>query len=86
MLTHARRFADTGIARVDAILKAIEQDRPSSVQPGLFDRRAHFAHLAQRAAHEEAMASQTERRTALSMSAELTTRAPRLRLVLVPPS
>jgi hypothetical protein len=84
-IEQARRFAHTGIARADAIGAAIGHEGESSVQPGLFDRRAHFADLAKKAAQDEALASLAERRTALRLNAELSAPAPRLRLVLAAP-
>jgi hypothetical protein len=80
----ARDFAATGIARADAICRSIERDGFSSMQPGLFDRRAHFAHRALNAVHDDALACQAARVAAQRSSAALTMREPRLRLVLVP--
>src|SRR5205085_4265836 len=82
----ARAFAATALARVDAIAGAIENDGVRSMQPGLFDRRAHFAHAAMKAAHDEALAAQAERRRALRRGAELTAHPPHLRVLLVPRS
>jgi hypothetical protein len=82
---HARRFAHTGIARAGAIAGAIERDGMAASQPGLFDRRAQFADLAKKAAQDEALSAQAERRAELRLSADLTMTAPRLRLLLVPP-
>jgi hypothetical protein len=80
----ARAFAATGIARAEAVASAIANDGSSSVQPGLFDRRAHFAHAALKAAQDEASAAQSDRLAALRLSADLSATPPRLRLVLVP--
>ena len=83
-ITIARAFATTGIARADAIATSVENHGVSSMQPGLFDRRAHFAYAALKAAHDESLASQVDRMTSLRLSADLVARPPRLRLVLVP--
>jgi superfamily II DNA/RNA helicase len=84
-IEHARRFASAAIARTDAIAASIARDGESPVQPGLFDRRVQFADLAKRAAQQEALASQSERRAELDQRSALSAPAPRLRLVLVPP-
>ena len=80
----ARSFAATGAARAEAVAKSIENDGVFSIQPGLFDRRAHFAHAALKAAQDEALTAQADRKAELRLSAELVARPPRLRLVLVP--
>lgn len=80
----ARGFAATGSARAEAISRSLTDDGPASIQPGLFDRRAHFADAALKAAHDEALTSQVDRQAELRLSAELTAHMPRLRLVLVP--
>jgi superfamily II DNA or RNA helicase len=80
----ARDCAATGIARANAVARSIERDGVSSMQPGLFDRRAHFAHAALNAVREDALAHQAARAADWRASAELTMKAPRLRLVLVP--
>jgi superfamily II DNA or RNA helicase len=77
-------FAAAGIARTEAVTRALADDFSSSMQPGLFDRRAHFAHAALEAARDEALASQADRLAALRLSAGLIAAAPRLRLVLMP--
>ena len=81
---NARAFADTSLRRAAAIAEAIGRDRMSPHQPGLFDRRADFAHAALRAAHADALASQAERINLLRLSADIVVSPPRLRLVLVP--
>ena len=80
----AQAFAAAGIARTTAIAKSIENHGVSSMQPGLFDRRAHFAYAALTAAHDESLASQADRLRSLRLSAELVAHPPLLRLVLVP--
>ena len=85
VMATARAFAAAGIARAEAVAKAIENDGGSSIQPGLFDRRAHFAHAALAAARDDALESQAARIAELRWSAAVTARAPRLRLALVPP-
>jgi hypothetical protein len=80
----ARTFAGVAIERADAVTRSIERDGGVSMQPGLFDRRAHFAHSAMKAAHDEALRSQHARRARLLTNGELTERPPRLRLVLEP--
>jgi superfamily II DNA or RNA helicase len=77
-------FAAAGIARTEAVVTAIANEDTSSIQPGLFDRRAHFAHAALDAARHEALASQADRRAALHLGTDLLATPPRLRLVLVP--
>ena len=78
----ARACAATALVRADAVATAIASDGASPVQPGLFDRRAHFAHSALRAAQDEASAAQADRIAALRLSADLVAARPRLRLVL----
>ena len=80
----ARDFSATGIARADAICRSIERDCVSSMQPGLFDRRAHFAYRALTAVREDALACLADRAAEYRSSGALTMRTPRLRLVLVP--
>jgi superfamily II DNA or RNA helicase len=80
----ARDFAAMGIARAEAVFTSIENEGAPPIQPGLFDRRAHFAHAALKAVRDDALASQVARAAELRSSAALTVQAPRLRLVLVP--
>ena len=80
----ARGLATAGIARGAAIARSIENEGLSSIQPGLFDRRAHFAYAALKAAHDESLASQADRMQLLRLSAEVVAQPPQLRLVLVP--
>src|SRR5205085_913536 len=80
----ARAFADAGLARSEAIVATIANDRTSPIQPGLFDRRAHTAQAALRAAHAELLVSQQERTESLRRSRDVVARSPRLQLVLVP--
>jgi superfamily II DNA or RNA helicase len=80
----ARHFAATGIARTEAIVRAIENEGASPIQSGLFDRRANFADAALKTVRDDALADQAARAAELRSSAELTVRTPRLRLVLVP--
>ncbi len=80
----AHAFAATALARADAVATAIASDGASAIQPGLFDRRAHFAHSALKAAHDEATTAQADRMATLRLSADLVATAPRLRLVLMP--
>ena len=78
----ARNFCETAIRRTEAIEQAIAHERVSPLQPSLFDRRAHFAHAALRAAMQDAVAAQEERRTELRLALNLSALPPRLRLVL----
>ena len=80
----ARAFADTAGRRAHAIAAAIEGDRASLHQPGLFDRRAHFAVAALEAARNEALAAQRQRADWLQRLGDVQVAAPRLQLVLVP--
>ena len=80
----ARVFAAAGIARAEAVATAMGNDRSSAVQPGLFDRRTHFAQAALKAAQEDALAAQADRLAALRLGADLVATPPRLRLVLLP--
>jgi superfamily II DNA/RNA helicase len=82
----ARAFAAAGLARSEAIATALERDDVATLQPGLFDRRAHVAHAALRAAQAEAVGAQTIRTAELRLSAEVSVCPPHLRLVLVPRS
>jgi hypothetical protein len=77
-------FATTGIAREEAVVRALENTGGSAIQPGLFDRRAHFAHAAAHAAHDETLTSHRERLAVWRLVADLSATAPRLRLVLAP--
>ncbi len=80
----ARAFAAAGLERAEAVAHTIDGDSFSPIQPGLFDRRAHFAHAALQAAKDDASAAQCDRLAALRLSADLVVKTPRLRLVLVP--
>jgi hypothetical protein len=55
------------------------------MQPGLFDRRAHFAQAALDAAQRRAVGMQAEHDADLKLRAEVAACPPRLRLVMVPP-
>jgi superfamily II DNA or RNA helicase len=79
----ARDFAGAGVARADAVARSIEREGGSPLQPGLFDRRAHFAHAALNAVRDEALACQAARAAEQRASGELTVKKPCLRLVLV---
>jgi len=79
-----RQFCQTAIDRCEAVARAIANDRSSPSQPGLFDRRAHFAHAALQAAHQSALSAQQERATELRLAAEISVRPSQLRLVLLP--
>lgn len=79
----ARRFAAAAVARAEAVARSIEQTSLTSMQPGLFDRRAHFAHAALTAAHDEALSAQRERQARLT-TGDVRPQPPRLRLLLVP--
>ncbi len=81
----ARSFAGAGVARSDAIVRAIEHDGVGAIQPGLFDRRSHFADAALRAEHDDALAMQAERRASLLDAAALTASDPQPRLILSSP-
>jgi len=83
-MTLAAAFAATGLARAEAVATAVSHGGAASVQPGLFDRRAHFADAALRAALDEALTAQADRAAELRLSGDLTPHRPRLRLVLVP--
>jgi hypothetical protein len=80
----ALAFAAVGRRRAAAIASAIENERLSLHQPGLFDRRADFAHAALHAAQVDALASQAERQDVFRQCANVAVSPPRLRLVLVP--
>jgi len=82
----AQAFAAAGLARSEAIATALERDEVATLQPGLFDRRAHVAHAALRAAQAEAINAQAIRTAELRLSAEVSVCPPHLRLVLVPRS
>jgi superfamily II DNA or RNA helicase len=57
---------------------------PAAYQPGLFDRRAHHAHAAMRAAQEHIAEAGIRRLAGLERRAALSVLPPTLRLVLVP--
>ncbi len=83
-LTATHAFTQAGLRRCEAITADIEADGGSLHQPGLFDRRSHFAHAALQAAREEALAEQGERAAFLRRSGALAIVPPQLRLVLAP--
>jgi len=76
-VTLARRLRERAIAANDSAM-------PPSFQPGLFDRRAHRAHVA----HEQRAADLAEqlavRLAGVEAAGTLTFRAPELLLVLIP--
>lgn len=80
----ATDFCQTAIDRSMAMGRAIAQRHVSPLQPGLFDRRAHFATAALQAAQREAVNAQAERQADLRRACQVSARPPRLRLVLVP--
>jgi superfamily II DNA or RNA helicase len=57
---------------------------PAAYQPGLFDRRAHHAHAAMRAAQEQIAEARIRHLAGLERRAVLAVLPPALRLVLVP--
>ena len=83
-MADAHACAATALTRASAVAAAIANDGSSPIQPGLFDRRAHFTHSAITAAHDEAAAAQARRIATLRLSADLVATAPRLRLILAP--
>jgi len=83
-LAAVHRLAEAGRRRSEAIAAAIEGDGMSFQQPGLFDRRVHFAHAAMRAVRDEALAAQCERADLLRRTGDVRVRPPSLRLTLVP--
>jgi len=83
-LATARTFTDAGLRRVNEISAALDADRESLHQPGLFDRRVHFAQAASTAARDEALAAQRERADLLRRLADVQVAPPRLRLALLP--
>ena len=80
-----RRFVARRLDRERKIQTSIDSRPHSSVQPGLFDRRAADAYAADRAALAEASEAIAGRIAVLESIADLDidTR-PRLRLILVP--
>ncbi|HET9834434.1 MAG TPA: helicase-related protein [Vicinamibacterales bacterium] len=83
-LVSARAFSQAALQRTRAIAARIANDRASPHQPGLFDRRVHFAHAALKAANEAAIAGLKERADLQQRAGEVTAGSPRLRLVLLP--
>src|SRR6185436_15469087 len=83
-VTAAQRFSAVAIERAEAIVRSIERDEFVSMQPGLFDRRAHFAHAALKAVHDDALAAQRERKDRLMQAGRIAVRPPQLRLLLLP--
>jgi len=81
-----RSFAATATRRAEAILASLDRDGISPIQPGLFDRRALFAHAALTAEREDTRRWLADRVERLRKSAELVLTPPRLRLVLEPPA
>ena len=80
----AHALTQTGLRRCEAITAAIEGDRTSLHQPGLFDRRAHFAHAALETVRDEALAGLRDRADLLRRSGHVAIAPPRLRLTLAP--
>ncbi len=83
-ITTARRFAATARVRAQAIGASLESRGLPSMQPGLFDRRAHFALAALEAAQTRAAGIQNERDADLKLREDVAACPPRLRLVMVP--
>jgi superfamily II DNA/RNA helicase len=83
-LVSARAFSQTALLRTRAIAAHIANDRASPHQPGLFDRRMHFAHAALKAANEATIAVLNERADLQQRAGEVTAGSPCLRLVLLP--
>jgi superfamily II DNA or RNA helicase len=80
-----RRFVATRLDRERAIQSSLDSRSRSSIQPGLFDRRAAHTEAADRAAHAEASEAIAGRISRLeSMAAFGNASRPRLRLILVP--
>jgi hypothetical protein len=79
-----RAFTDMGLHRAAAIVSAIAGDSASPHQPGLFDRRVHFAHAAMKMAQDDALEAQHERIELLRGAGDVVASPPHLRLVLVP--
>jgi hypothetical protein len=71
------------LRRAAAIVSAIADDSASPNQPGLFDRRVHFARAAMRIAQDDALEAQHERIELLRAAGDVVAGSPRLRLVLV---
>jgi len=83
-VTVAQRFSAVAVDRAEAIVRSIERDEIVSMQPGLFDRRAHFAHAALKAVDDDALAAQRERKGRLVQGGRIAVRPPQLRLLLSP--
>jgi hypothetical protein len=80
-----RRFIAIRLDRERAIQSSLDSRSRSSIQPGLFDRRAAHAEAVDRAAHAEASEAIAGRIARLeSMAALDDVGRPRLRLILVP--
>jgi hypothetical protein len=82
--TVARTLAEVRVTRERAIAQVLLEHSPADVQPGLFDRRAEHADLIDRAVINDASTDVAGRLVACERAAVVTTRAPRLVLVLLP--
>jgi hypothetical protein len=80
-----RRFVATRLERERSIQSSIDSRPQSSIQPGLFDRRAAYAQAAEHAAQAEASEAIAGRISILESMGNLNVvNRPRLHLVLVP--
>jgi superfamily II DNA or RNA helicase len=83
-VTCARDFSEAALRRTRTIAAGIADDTRSPRQPGLFDRRVHLAHAALKAANHSAAAAIEDRADRQRRASQVTSGAPRLRLVLRP--
>jgi hypothetical protein len=81
VMSFVSSFIATRVAREQLISAA---PAPAAYQPGLFDRRAHHARAAIRAAQEQIAEAGIRRLAGLERRAALSVLPPALRLVLVP--
>jgi hypothetical protein len=77
------QFASTRLSRERAIA-SIQDSLTRSFQPGLFDRRAHRAHVTREQADADFSARLAARLAAVESGGRLALRAPELLLVLIP--
>jgi hypothetical protein len=81
VMSSVSSFIAARMARERSINAALA---PAAYQPGLFDRRAHHAQAAMRAAQEQLAEAGIKRVAGLERRAVLSVLPPALRLVLVP--